>query len=232
VLPHPTVRMWKVDGSGRPRIPKGDPDPVPYKPLWGEVEVNPAKRNVEKEMLRANESIEKKGFIINGISKYIQYWRSGMARNARYAAEMSCFIEYWERIHREITGPLPFQLDNLQEGFWPMSDWRRDHARRSSTENGPAYSADNSPEDDPEPYPFCGPAKDKPRPNFNPYCDVLLGDFILCRPSHNNHLPVWLGRALTCVDNTPGDNYGRFTVDWWTPMKGKREGKRALAREC
>jgi hypothetical protein len=40
---------------------------------------------------------------------------------------------------------------------------------------------------------------------------------------------VWLGRALTCVDNTPGDNYGRFTVEWWTPMKGKREGKRALA---
>jgi hypothetical protein len=60
-----------------------------------------------------------------------------------------------------------------------------------------------------------------------PTRDVLLGDFVLCRLSHNNHLPVWLGRALTCVDNTPGDNYGRFTVEWWTPMKGKREGKRA-----
>jgi hypothetical protein len=36
-----------------------------------------------------------------------------MARNARYAAEMSCFVEYWERIHGEITGPLPFQPDNL-----------------------------------------------------------------------------------------------------------------------
>jgi hypothetical protein len=47
-------------------------------------------------MLRANESIEKKSFIINGIAKYIQYWRSGMARNARYAAETSCFIDYWE----------------------------------------------------------------------------------------------------------------------------------------
>jgi hypothetical protein len=105
--------MWRADGSGRPGIPEGDHDPVPYKPLWGEVEMNPAKRNAEKEMLRASESIEKKGFIINRISKYIQYWRSGMARNARYAAEMSCFVEYWERIHREITGPLPFQPDNL-----------------------------------------------------------------------------------------------------------------------
>jgi hypothetical protein len=197
--------MWRADGSGRPRIPEGDLDLVPYKPLWGEVEVNPAKRNAEKEMLRASESIEKKGFIINGIAKYIQYWRSGMARNARYAAEMSCFVEYWEQIHGENTGPLPFQLDNLQEGFWPILDWRRDHAWICSTENGPAYLADNTPEDDPEPYPFCGPAKDRPRPNFNPYRDVLLGDFVLCRPSHNNHLPVWLGRALTCVDNTLAD---------------------------
>jgi hypothetical protein len=99
-------------------------------------------------------------------------------------------------------------------------------------EDGPAYLVDNTPEDDPEPYPFCGPAKDRPRPNFNSYCDVLLGDFVLCRPSHNNHLPVRLGRALTCVHNIPGDNYGRFMVEWWTPMKGKREGKHALVREC
>ena len=84
--------------------------------------MNLAKHNAEKEMLRASESIEKKGFIINGIAKYIQYWRSGMARNARYATEMSCFVEYWEQIYREITGPLPFQPDSLQERFWPISD--------------------------------------------------------------------------------------------------------------
>jgi hypothetical protein len=170
--------------------------------------VNPTKRNAEKEMLRASESIEKKGFIINGIAKYIQYWRSGMARNARYAMEMSCFVEYWERIHQEITGPLPFQPGNLREGFWTILDWKRDHAQSCSMENGPAYSVDNTPEDDPDPYLFCGSAKDRLRPNFNPYRDVLLEDFVLCRPSHNNHLPMWLGRALTCVDNIPGDDYG------------------------
>ena len=42
-----------------------------HKPLWDEIEVNLAKHNVEKEVLRANESIEKKNFIINGIAKYI-----------------------------------------------------------------------------------------------------------------------------------------------------------------
>jgi hypothetical protein len=127
---------------------------------------------------------------------------------------------------------LPSQLEKLQEGFWLISDWRKDHARSCSTENGPAHSADLTPENDPEPYPFCGSARDRLRPNFNPYRNVLLGDFVLFCPSHNNHLPVWLGRALTCVNNNSGDNYGRFTVEWWMPMKGKREGKRLLPREC
>ena len=63
--------MWRPDESGRPRIPEGDPDLVLYKSLWGKVEVNPAKRNTKKEMLRASKSIEKKSFIINGIVKYI-----------------------------------------------------------------------------------------------------------------------------------------------------------------
>jgi hypothetical protein len=56
--------------------------------------VNPTKYNAEKELLRVSKSIEKKSFIINGIAKYIQYWRSGMAKNARYATEMSCFVDY------------------------------------------------------------------------------------------------------------------------------------------
>ena len=232
--PGPAVRMWRANGRGRPCINEGDPnlDLVMYKLLWDEVEVNPRKRNVEKEMLRTSESIEKKSFIINGIAKYIQYWRSGMARNARYGMEMSCFVEYWERIHGKITSPLFFQANNLQEGFWPISDQRRNHAWNCSTKIGLAYLADNTPKDNPEPYKFCSSAKDRPRSNFNPYRDILLGDFVMCRPSHNNHLSMQLGCALTCVNNTPGDNYGQFRVEWWMPMKSKQEGKRSFAGEC
>jgi hypothetical protein len=69
--------------------------------------VNPRKRNTEKKLLRASKSIEKKSFIINGIAKYIQYWRSGMARNAKYTLEMLCFVAYWKRIYREIIDLLP-----------------------------------------------------------------------------------------------------------------------------
>ena len=39
-----------------------------------------------------------------------------MARNARYAAEMLYFIDYWERIHRKITSLLPSQPNKLQDG--------------------------------------------------------------------------------------------------------------------
>jgi hypothetical protein len=52
--------MWTADEGGRPRIPEGDPDPVPYKPLWGKVEVNPRKRNAEKEMLRLARALRRK----------------------------------------------------------------------------------------------------------------------------------------------------------------------------
>jgi hypothetical protein len=157
---------------------------------------------MEKELLRVSESIEKKSFIFNDIAKmYIQFWKTGMARNVRYATNMSCFITYWEQIYKTITSPLPSQSNTLQKGFWPISDWKRDHARSSSINNGHVYSLDLTVEDDLEPYLYCGPAKKRPRPNFNPYRNVLLGDFVFFCPSHNNHLLVWLDRALTCIDN-------------------------------
>jgi hypothetical protein len=89
------------------------------------------------------------------------------------------------------------------------------------------------PEDDPEPLLFCGLAKERLKPNFNPFRNNLLEEFVLCYPSHKHHLPVWLNRALTCVDLWEGPDYWTFTMEWWTPMKGsKKEGKNALTREC
>ena len=83
-------------------------------------------------------------------------------------------------------------------------------------------SPDSTPEDDLEPYPYCGPIKLQPKPRFNPYRDVLLGDFELHWPCDGHCLPVWLGRALSTVDLSPGRNYGTFVVEWWTPMCPKK----------
>jgi hypothetical protein len=78
-----------------------------------------------------------------------------MARNARYTVEMSCIFAYWKQIYKEITSLLALQPDTFQEGFWPVLDWRRDHTRSSSMDNGRDYFPDLTPEDDPKPYPYC-----------------------------------------------------------------------------
>ena len=155
-----------------------------------------------------------------------------MARDAMYAKDMAAYVYYWERLHLEITSPLLPTPAELQEGFWPMTNWQRDHACSMSSGVGLDITPDTTPEDDPEPYPYCGPVKSRPRPRFNPYRDVLLGDFVLCRPCNGHHLPVWLGRASSTVDLSLGSNYGTFVVEWWTPMCSKKEPKALVAREC
>jgi hypothetical protein len=225
--------MWRSDGDGKPMIPDGDPEPLPLRPLWGNVSVNPSKANQEKEFMRAKECLEKQRVIKQGVAKYIKVWKSMMRRDALYAQEMSGYVAYWEHLYSEITGPLPRNQDVLQEGFWPITDWQQDHAASSQASTSTSGIPGMTPEDDLESFPFYGPAKERPRPNFNPFRDVLLGDFVLCRPSHKHHLPVWLNQALTCVDLREGPNYRTFTMEWWTSMKGsKKEGKRAVAREC
>ena len=79
---------------------------------------------------------------------------------------------------------------------------------------GPVVSPDTTPEDDLEPYPYCSPAKAQPKPYFNLYRDVVLGDFVLCRPCDKYRLPVWLGRRILIVQLSVGSNYGAFVVEW------------------
>ena len=113
-----------------------------------------------------------------------------------------------------------------------MTNWQRDHVCSMSLGVGLDVTLDTTFEDDPELYPYCGPAKLRPRPHFNPYRDVLLGDFMLCRPCDGHHLPVWLGHASSTVDLSPSSNYGTFVVEWWTPICSKKEPKVLVAREC
>ena len=78
---------------------------------------------------------------------------------------------------------------------------------------GPNISPNTTFEDDPEPYPYCGPTKWQPKLCFNLYQDVFLGDFVLCRPCDGYRLHMWLGRVLLTVDLFPNSNYGTFVVE-------------------
>ena len=163
-------------------LPEGVPDPIPLRPLWGNVVVDCTKKNQEKEVVRAGECLTKQSFIQQGIAKYIDMWKSMMARDAMYTKDIAAYVHYWERLYSEITGPVPPTPTELREDFCPTTNWQRDHSNSISAGVGHDVSLDITPEDDPEPYPYCGPAKSRPKPSFNPYRDVLLGDFVLCRP--------------------------------------------------
>jgi hypothetical protein len=83
-----------------------------------------------------------------------------------------------------------------------------------------------SSKEDFKPCPFCNLAKYRPKPNFNPFRDILLKDIVFFYLSYKHHLPAWLGRVLTCTDLSNGPNYGIFIVEWWTPMKGFKRKER------
>ena len=155
-----------------------------------------------------------------------------MEKDAMYTKNMAGYVRYWERIHSEITGPAPLTLTLLQEGFWPMTNWQQDHMCSMSSWVRHDVSPDTTLEDDLESYPYYGPTKAQPKPCFNPYRDVLLGDFVLCRPCDGQRLPAWFGCAILTLEFSAGNNYGTFVVEWLTPMCSKKEPKSLVAREC
>ena len=90
----PVVRMWRQNDDGTPMLPDGVPAPVPLRPLWGNVVVDSTKKNQEKELVRVGECLTKQSFIQQGIAKYIDVWKSMMARDAMYAKDMAAYVQY------------------------------------------------------------------------------------------------------------------------------------------
>ena len=119
----PIARMWCQRDDGTPMLLECVPDLVPLRPLWGNVVVDCTKKNQKKEVVRAGECLTKQSFIQQIIAKYIDVWKSMMARDAMYAKDMVAYVHYWERLYSDITGPMPPTPAKLREGFWPTTNW-------------------------------------------------------------------------------------------------------------
>ena len=117
----PPLRLWKNNSSGHPMLPSGIPKAVPFKPIWGS-EVPSTTENQEKAVEAARKATVNKNFILVGIEKYIQYWRHGMSTGEGFAAAFGPYVEYWNRILRELKNPLTNCSLELVEGFWPQHD--------------------------------------------------------------------------------------------------------------
>ena len=86
--------MWCQKDDGTPMLPEGVPDHVLLRPLWENVVVDCTKKNQEKKLVWAAECLTKQSFIQQGIAKYIDVWKSMMARDAMYAKDMVCYVHY------------------------------------------------------------------------------------------------------------------------------------------
>jgi len=212
-----SVRMWKDDGRGRPLLPSGDPPALQIRPPWGHVLPG---RYGDKEVTAddARDANQKKDGIRAGIRKYIKIWESGCLENDTYHQKMEDYVTYWKDVAEELDAPFPPTPPTLQLGFWPSTSYTTPNSSLSDP-----VQTDTTPEDVPID-PFCGVARDKPKESYNPYRDVLLGDFVLVRPSDPDLYPVWMGRALTAVQlDRSHPQYGQFQIRYWRPTKGRKK---------
>ena len=215
----PAIRLWKEDDNGRPLLPSGPLDPVPFKHMWGS-EVPSTTGNQEKARESAAKATERRTFMMLGIRKYIEYWESGRRRCSTFAAAFEPYVQYWSRVLNELQKPLPPTPARLVEGFWPIHDWR-----------GPSFTIprltllpfDETPEDE-EPQAYCGPANERPEERFNPWRQIAPLWWVLLRPENPVVCPVWLGRAVSPVCRDEGDDkYGKFLIQYWEPQNAARD---------
>jgi hypothetical protein len=173
-LPHnkPALCLWKVDTDGKLMIPTGNPNPVPFKRLWGD-EVPSAIGNQEKAKAKASKALDKKSVIKSGISGYIEFWERGMAKCEGFRRDFPPYVEYWRTLLEELEKPLPPTPSTLLEGFWPLHDWRR-------IDTAPFLIArtDTTPEDE-DPEVYCGLQNERPKEPLNPWRDIKEGSWVL-----------------------------------------------------
>ena len=81
--------------------------------------VDSTKKNQEKELVQVGECLTKQSFIQQGIAKYIDVWKSMMARDAMYAKDMAAYVHYWERLHLEITVLFRLLPQSCRRDFGP-----------------------------------------------------------------------------------------------------------------
>jgi hypothetical protein len=64
-----------------------------------------------------------------GLSKYVDFWKVGIAQNATYEMKMKSYVEYWEDILLHLSKPFPYQSATLLEGFLPLGNWKSNYSK-------------------------------------------------------------------------------------------------------
>ncbi len=75
----PLIRLWKANPNGLTKLPMSMPSPIIYCPIWG---IDPSK------------SIERQKFISASLSKYMDFFKVGIAQSVTYEMKMKPYVEY------------------------------------------------------------------------------------------------------------------------------------------
>jgi len=61
-------------------------------------------------------STKRQKFINAELSKYVDFWKVGIAQNVTYEMKMKLYVEYWEDILLHLFRPLSHQSATILEG--------------------------------------------------------------------------------------------------------------------
>jgi hypothetical protein len=73
------IKLWKANPNSSLKLLTRVLSPIPYCPIWG----NDALRLMEREK-----------FINSALSKYVDFWKVGIAQNSNYEMKMNLYVEY------------------------------------------------------------------------------------------------------------------------------------------
>jgi hypothetical protein len=74
----PSIRLWKTNLDESLKLPTRVPSPIPYCRIWG----NDVSRSMKREK-----------FISARLSKYMDFWKVGIAQSLTYEMKMKLYVE-------------------------------------------------------------------------------------------------------------------------------------------
>ncbi len=171
----PLIRLWKANPNGSPKLPMSMPSPIHYCPIW---DIDPSK------------FVERQKFISVGLSKYMDFWKVGIAQNVTYEMKMKPYVEYWEDILLHLSRPLPCQSAILLEGLWLSNNWKSNYSEALLS-----TIIDGANLEDPIQHPYHGPKNMKPSIMYTLFKNLNAGDFVFVKPHDPGLILVWMGRT-------------------------------------
>ncbi|KAL3698901.1 hypothetical protein R1sor_012977 [Riccia sorocarpa] len=140
-------------------------------------------------------------------------------------------VEYWKNVADVVqAGWRSNDESELQEAFWPITDYGTGHQVPSQTSTDPSSMGNTRREVEEELQArdeiFVGEAAARSLATFVPIIDIVAGLMLLLRPSDDFKCQdcLWVAKATgpVCRDESE-PNFNKIPIQWWRPKHGSRK---------